>query len=715
MVKIYRLLLFVFLLLNQSVFSQNLMEYAVKNGETLKEIAEKFETGYIQLLRVNKGISRKPEEGTVVKVPINPFVKQKHPKDLKPEGFNFHKAEETLKPQKQTHKVMPKETIYGLAKQYGITIKSLIKENPILVQEGLKIDQVLLLPNNVLLDTISANKKNYHIVLPKETLYSLSEKYKVEIEALKKNNESPLLDGLTIGDTLIIPVIIKNENPKNRFSTNNHTVKKGETLYAISKQYGISLQELLDVNDALVIDSMAVGTIVKLPNSVMLLENATPTSFYKEEPIKYNYNRLDVFENVLKKLNVTEDSLKSINPSFDSIKLYGGELLVGFKKKNFLFSDNHKFKDSIVTNKLVKLMLMLPFDLERNQDKTYTSLFSNKGFNNMVADIYLGAKIAIDSLLKQRVKVDLKIVDTKKSVDSIHQKIERLRIYKPNLIVGPLYTNNVRYVASSFPKVPVYYPIYSKNQKTLTASNIVKTATEKNIFKLALNSYIKRNRQGEHLLIVGKEKNWGKLEKLKEHFVKKDSLNRSIKNNVTILPLKTEYVSKEDFEKHIKKGKPNWILISENSRVITSDVINNSVAIASDSIKTPIKILAYEKSKFVKDNVSYETLANYNYTYATDEVVYSNFLTNSFSNKYLQKYKAYPSKYVKKGFAVVYDAVQRFLKQESNDRHKATQRLNQAFYYEKPLVPEQFQNENQAIFVNVVKKENNEIFIERLQ
>ena len=83
-------------------------------------------------------------------------------------------------------------------------------------------------------------------VTPKQTFFSISRDFNVNVNVLKKYNEefAPAYE-LKIGDIVKIPVFeTKNATSPKSFATFNHTVVKGETAYGIIKKYGITIDEL---------------------------------------------------------------------------------------------------------------------------------------------------------------------------------------------------------------------------------------------------------------------------------------------------------------------------------------------------------------------------------------------------------------------------------------------------------------------------------------
>lgn len=107
------------------------------------------------------------------------------------------------------HKVRSGETLYGLSKEYVCTVEELKKLNPQLNQSALQIGQVLAIPvRGAVVESPSykSGETIKHVVQPKETLYGLSKKYGVSIAAIQKQNQAILKRGLQVDQILLITV-----------------------------------------------------------------------------------------------------------------------------------------------------------------------------------------------------------------------------------------------------------------------------------------------------------------------------------------------------------------------------------------------------------------------------------------------------------------------------------------------------------------------------
>ncbi|AGC77466.1 LysM domain protein [Nonlabens dokdonensis DSW-6] len=118
----------------------------------------------------------------------------------------FAKAEATILQNYRQHTVAQGETIYTLTQKYKVTSKQLLELNPDL-SSGLRYGQVLLIPaQNKVLTQRRIKKYKKHRVRRKETLYSLAKKYEITELDIKEANKELYSNPLKKGDRIQIPV-----------------------------------------------------------------------------------------------------------------------------------------------------------------------------------------------------------------------------------------------------------------------------------------------------------------------------------------------------------------------------------------------------------------------------------------------------------------------------------------------------------------------------
>ncbi|HEX7870321.1 MAG TPA: LysM peptidoglycan-binding domain-containing protein, partial [Chryseobacterium sp.] len=168
------------------------------------------------------------------------------------------------------HKIQKGETAYFIAQKYKVSVDEIYKFNPE-SQSGIKDNQIIKIPVH------SAGKQNQqitHIVGAKETLYGLSKQYNVSVEALQNANSEILAGGLQIGQELIIP-----QNSANLSKTEitasskvTHQVVAKESLFSIARQYNVSVQDLENLNKDLLQNGLQIGQTIAIPNKRKTLD-----------------------------------------------------------------------------------------------------------------------------------------------------------------------------------------------------------------------------------------------------------------------------------------------------------------------------------------------------------------------------------------------------------------------------------------------------------
>jgi len=124
------------------------------------------------------------------------------------------------------HKVDSKETLYSISRKYSVTVAQLQQSNAE-IKTGISVGQIIRIPYKLPSIKSAVLSSKTHIVAPKETLFSISKKYKVSIEELKRANPGISM-GLKKGQELIIP---SKENVKEQSNKikNEAVAKKTET------------------------------------------------------------------------------------------------------------------------------------------------------------------------------------------------------------------------------------------------------------------------------------------------------------------------------------------------------------------------------------------------------------------------------------------------------------------------------------------------------
>lgn len=155
------------------------------------------------------------------------------------------------------HQVTQGETFYSLSKRYNLSVEDIKVANN--SGETLSIGQELYLPiKSKETTTPTAEFQNIHVVGSQETLFSISRRYKVSVQDLKKWNSLESND-IKIGQKLIF------SDPEPQKAKQTHTVESKETLYSLARKYGVSVEAIRKANDISEQNTISIGQTLIIP------------------------------------------------------------------------------------------------------------------------------------------------------------------------------------------------------------------------------------------------------------------------------------------------------------------------------------------------------------------------------------------------------------------------------------------------------------------
>jgi murein DD-endopeptidase MepM/ murein hydrolase activator NlpD len=203
------------------------------------------------------------------------------------------------------HKVKSGESLEKIARSYGVSVQELLKANKDINPNKLKVGENLCIPQKT-----SAKTQEYAIYKVKkgDTLYSIAEKFGVDVQELKSFNNLKS-EKIIEGQELKIPA--KSTAKKQKKETQEYgtyVVQKSAKLEHVAKKLGVSQRELEELNPELKGKWLTKGTVVKVPKQEQKKEKR------EESYTVYKIKKGGRLEHVAKSLRVSQKELERLNP-----------------------------------------------------------------------------------------------------------------------------------------------------------------------------------------------------------------------------------------------------------------------------------------------------------------------------------------------------------------------------------------------------------------
>ena len=314
----------------------------------------------------------------------------------------------------------------------------------------------------------------FHTVTKGQGLYSISRMYGVtEAEIIRLNPGSEVV--IKVGQQLRIPQNKKTENTSNvpQVQTGEerfHTIKTGETLYRLTVIYGLTAREICNANPGLSAENFKVGQVIVIPErKVTTPENtqpkvtepapiaAQPSSPKAEEKAsrcrtEHLVKRKENIYRISRMYGISELELVNANPELRERKMRIGEVLcIPYSKAEQEEKQEQQEIAPVVTviptdEELFAELKVVPKDIKQIKTAIILPLMLNDSVSSeqmKMVEFYEGALLALDSLKKQGVSVDLHVYDSGNKWTSIQSILDKPEMKEMNLIIGPVYDTHI--------------------------------------------------------------------------------------------------------------------------------------------------------------------------------------------------------------------------------------------------------------------------------
>jgi LysM repeat protein len=414
----------------------------------------------------------------------------------------------------------------------------------------------------------------------------------------------------------------------------------------LEKKFGLTANEIIALNPEIKErGGLKEGMILRIPVKKMETGevNIENYNFYEVKPKQTEFS-------LTRKFGVTYTELLELNPELkDGLK--AGMVLKlpkaqtgNFDVKNALILDKINLRDSVNTLNRPKLVFLLPFRLDRldlNDNAATKSAIENRKDVKYSLGLYSGAMVALDSIAKLGISVDVKTYDTQLDLNRTKGILQKENLIGVSAIFGPLESQSLKEVAlqASEYGVPVVAPLTDKSD--LSLNNVFFALPSEKVMADHMMTYVEGLRTKENVIIIADQKNKPTESALLMKFP-----------GAKIVALKEDRtVDIDKISKILSLETENWVFLETDQANVVYHVGSLLNSLISEDIG--IRLFTTDKNKaFDSEVVSYSHLSNLRFTYpsASREIG-----ENSFVKLYRKRFGADPDAYAVRGFDLTYD------------------------------------------------------------
>lgn len=392
------------------------------------------------------------------------------------------------------HTIEKGQSLYSISSMYGVSQEDIVRLNPG-SEEKIYVGRQLRIPRTA---TAGTTQETFHTISAGETLYRLTVKYKVSAQDICKANPGLSAENFRIGEVIRIPAATTEQaTPSAESGTPSggtvgqgpveprckemHRVKKKETIYSISREYGITENELIGANPELKTEKLKKGALLCIPNHaesrMQAQQQTTPSD--------------------------TE-----------------------------LFEENRRRYKRIST---IQAAIILPFLPESGTQNEISR----------TVEYYEGFLLAVDSLKRRGTSIDLYTYDSGKDVNSLNAILAKSELKNMDIIIGPLHQQQIKPLADFANKnnIRLIVPFTSRDNTVFNNASIYQINTPQSyLFSEVYDHFVRQFPNANVIFLESSSTSQDEAEFIKG--LKDELANRAIpmttlKENATMAQMQT--------------------------------------------------------------------------------------------------------------------------------------------------------------------------------
>lgn len=314
--------------------------YVVKRGEFLKLIADRYGMSNQELADLNEGLTASSQllVGQKIQVPLHEVnsAAQDAAVESKVEAKTASKNNKFANIKTETHKVARGDTLSSIAAASGMSLQDLADLNQIPANKPLLAGQHLKVP-------AGSKMPDTYVVQSGDSLGAIANKYNLSLSYLAALNKLNINSGVMVGQKLKLTGEVEAEEKTeakaktttSSKNTDTHTVKAGESLASIAKQYHMQVNYLAELNGLSRSATVKAGQRLKIDRGnstaqaeTKVAEKTTKAPVAGKNTEKYTVQSGDSLTSLANKAGVSVHTLAELNNISPRTSLQRGQSIL---------------------------------------------------------------------------------------------------------------------------------------------------------------------------------------------------------------------------------------------------------------------------------------------------------------------------------------------------------------------------------------------------
>jgi len=205
------------------------------------------------------------------------------------------------------------DTLFSLAQRYNTTVDAIIRANPGIDPNNLRIGQVICIPSSTP-GPVPCPGGTLYTIRAGDTLFALAQRYNTTVDAILRANPGIDPNNLRVGQIICIP----GTGPVPCPGGTLYTIRAGDTLFSLAQRFNVTVDAIIQANPGIDPNNLRVGQVICIPGT-----GPVPCP----GGTLYTIRAGDTLFSLAQRFNVTVDAIIQANPGIDPNNLRVGQVI----------------------------------------------------------------------------------------------------------------------------------------------------------------------------------------------------------------------------------------------------------------------------------------------------------------------------------------------------------------------------------------------------